>query len=464
MIKNAAASWIIAIATLSWIAVLIAVVIVLWPPTLVTGLLLSALALLPAIAALASLSKRRNQTLPLLGLGAKDIIEMSDEELSAFRLEAMADFERRLEIRELRLARQIRAARISDEDYLDLLEAEPSDEELEALVGKDRALIALIEDESRIVFERIRANRYAAEKGVDSDLIVADVRQFVEKVARLYRPDADDVLLETEIELIAKSFSSVSLHLLMVVDDLPLNLKSYNTAKIYRLIRRGVSYYGTYKAFRPYLEHGLNALQLGRLAVGMNPVAVGAAWLAGKLTTQGAKVVGERLLQQKALQLLNDFIRVIGFEAAMMYGGGFRHRDANWVFGAELVNLEILRGEDFSGRDSAMAKLCNLVLRNEFDRIQLLTRLSHHKPIDVEKARPLIIMTAQEREKIVTELAKHCRETGVNMNDHSILEWRHELESTLDIAANSAYEKPKRSAIRTATQWLDRRRQRQNKR
>mgnify|MGYP003667108602 CR=1 FL=1 len=453
MTRHSTLSWTIVAAVIAALAALATLTVLLWPPGLVVGLLLAALIILPTVAVVAMLSRQRERALSP-GLSATEIVEMSDADLAAYRLQAMADFERRLELRELRLARQTRTSRLVADDYLDLLETNPSDEDLDALVGQDRKLITLIEEESQLAFDRILQNRYAAQEGVDTGLILADLRDFVEKVARLYQPDSKDILLETEIELIAKSFSSASLHLLMVVDGLPLNLKTYNTARMYRLIRRSVKYYGTYKAFRPYLEHGLNAFQVARLSLGMNPVTVGAAWLAGKLATHGAKVAGEKLFRRTALQLLNDFIRVIGFEAAMMYGSGFRHRDANWIFGAELVNLEIGRGADLAGRDASIEKLCSLVLRNEFDRVHLLSHLARHKKIDVTPVKPLVVTTRTEREHIVAELAAHCAETGVNEQAEPITVWRRALEDNLGLNADDAQEGAAKSRKRGMREWL----------
>jgi len=429
-VKNSLLVWTAFAATVVAALVLIALTVVLWPPTLVTGLLLAALFVLPAVAILANLSRQR-RTLRSLGLSARDIIQSSDGELDKLQLDALADLEAGLELRELRLARRIRTAHVSSQDYLDLLDPEPTDEELNTLLERDRELVALIEKESQLVFDRILANRYGKDGGVDTQLIVLDARDFVEKVAQLYRPDSEDILLETEIERIAKGLSSASLHMLLVIDGLPLNIKSYNIGKVYRLIRRGVSYYGTYKAFRPYLEQGLNTVQLARLAIGINPVAVGATWLAGKLATHGAKAVGERLLQRASLQLLNDFIRVLGFEAAMMYGGGFQHRDANWIFGAALVNLEISREDDLTGRDAALRSLCSLVLRNEFDRVRLLTHLSKHNTIDISKARPLVVSTDSERVNIARELATHCESTGVDLDRPRVDQWRRSTSELL---------------------------------
>jgi hypothetical protein len=350
------------------------------------------------------------------------------------QIRALEEQERRLELRELRLARHMRInQQLQDDRAIDLTEAHPSDEELAGLVETDRQLMALIETESRRAFERVRENRYASGEGVDTGLILADLRAFVHEVARLYRPDTADPLLETDIELLAKSTSSTALHLLVVVDGLPLDLKSYNLATIYRLIRKGAAYYGTYKAVRPYLDHGLTALQAARLALGMNPATVGATWLAGKLTVQGAKVFGERFVAQQALTLLHDFIRVVGFEAAMVYGGSFRHRDANWVLGTALVNLEIARGEDAAGRTAAIGDLCRLALRHEFDRLRLLRHLADARPVPVDGIRPAVIMTPKEREGVAKRLTKHCRATDVDPADPDVARWREGVEALLEL-------------------------------
>jgi hypothetical protein len=425
--------------------------IVLWPPGTLVGTLLAGLGLLLAFGLVLHSAQRRRHRPPWKFPDAAGG-EMSDAERLEFRLQALIDQEHRLEIRELQLARQMRV-QLANTETLDVVETNLSDDALASLVDKDRKLVALIEAESRRAFNRVLENRYAAEKGVNTALILLDLRAFVEEVARLYRPGSEDPLLETEIELIAKSLSSMALHLLVVVDGLPINLKSYNTATMYRLIRRGASYYGTYKAFRPYLEQGLNALQVARLALGMNPVTVGAAWAAGKLTTHGAKAIGERLLQRRALQLLNDFIRVIGYEAAMVYGGDFRHRDANWVLGAELVNLELARGDDLAGRDAALKRLCRLALRHEFDRIRLISHLGNHREVDLARVRPRVVMTGQERDNVTDELARHCAETGADLDDERLARWREAAEATL---GSKVEQRKKTSVASRAARWRER--------
>jgi hypothetical protein len=434
-------------------AILIALIFLLWPPGLLVGSLLGSLLFLLAIGMLVHVVERRHFR-PAWRFRAADEVGLSESEVAELRMNALLEREQRLELRELQLARQTRALQIANEDYIDVLQADPPAEELPGLVEADRRLMALIEQESQDAFDRVLENRYAAENGVNTALILEDTRAFVEKVARLYCPDTADPLFETDIEAITKSVSSTALHMLVVVDGLPINLKSYNAAKMYRLIRRGASYYGTYKAYRPYVEHGLNVLQAARLALGVNPAAVGIAWAAGKLATHGARAIGERVLQQRALQLLNDIIRVIGFEAAMMYGGDFRHRDANWVLGAMLVNLEISRGNDLNGRDAVLVTLCSLALRHEFDRIRLLHHLAKHNSIDVIRVRPQIIMTRMEREDTATVLVEHCHMTGVDVGNESVAAWRDDAEKVLGVPLDLAGPRRKKKESRGVRERL----------
>jgi hypothetical protein len=102
MTRNSALTWATIVALAATVAALVVLAVVLWPPTVVTGLLLAALFLLPSVALLAGLA-RLQRRVPIHSLSAEAIIGMSDEEMLRYRLQALADLERQLEIRELRL-------------------------------------------------------------------------------------------------------------------------------------------------------------------------------------------------------------------------------------------------------------------------------------------------------------------------------------------------------------------------
>lgn len=370
----------------------------------------------------------------------------------------------RLEIREQRLSRRMRVLQLADhERFVDVVDSELSPQAIERLVSNDRELLLLIERRSQQAFEDILANRYAAgEGGLDMSLVWKDVGDFVETVARLYQPDARHPLLETELELVAKATSSTALHLLLVVDALPLDLKSYNAASMYRTLRRAADYYGTYKQVKPYLDLGLSVLQVARFALGANPVTVGASWVAGKLAAQGAQKVTEQLLHRQVLQLLSDAIRVIAFEVAMVYGGGFRRRDANWFLGAELVNLELIRNADYRGRDQAIRTLCALPLRHEFDRLLLLRQLGSKQPVDLQTALLESLLTASERQRIMEALREHCKRTDADLTQGALAAWEPELHARLALATEDGEAPPpeRRPRLRRPREWLRRLRSR----
>lgn len=369
-----------------------------------------------------------------LRVAAPDSPEASAADLRRREL-AVEERTHRLEIREQRLARRLRVHQFLEHEHLvDVVDSEMSPHAVERLVQADSELLALIERRSRHAFDDILTNRYAGPDGVDMPLVMRDLGEFIESVARLYQPDARDPLLETQIELIAKATSSAALHLLVVVEDLPINLKTYNAASLYRLLRRAADYFGTYRNVKPYLDVGLNALQVARFALGANPVALGATWVAGKLAARGAQKATEEFLHREALQLLHDTIRVIAFEVALVYGQGFRRRDANWFLGAELVNLEVLRGDDRRGRDAALAILTSLALRHEFDRLLLLRHLGSRRPVDVDSASIEALLTPAERQRILDTLMAHVEHTGVDLADDRLRGWREAVEARLKVA------------------------------
>ncbi len=410
----------------------------LWPPTPLTAALLAGIGLLALAATTLQLLRlravRRREASPQF------MRELADLRAASAQVQAREQAVRRradqLELREQRIGRRLRALHLAElGQAVDVADSEHSEEALLRLVRSDRALIALIEAESQRAFDNILANRYAAGDGnrVHLGLVMQDLGEFVESVARLYRSEGEAPLLDTEIERVVLAASSTALHVLVVVDALPINVKSWNVQKLYRQMRRAVSYYGTYKAAQPYLDLGMGLLQFARFAFGANPLTAGATWVTGKLAARGVARVTEKVLHQQALQLLHDLIRIIGFEVAMLYGGGFRHRDANWVLAAELVNLEVARGGDLRGRDEAIRLLSAIALRHEFDRLLLFRALGNGKVVDVTAARPQTALTDQEREGIAAQLEAHIRATAVVVDGADVSRWRYGVEQRLGV-------------------------------
>ena len=140
-----------------------------------------------------------------------------------------------------------------------------------------------------------------------------------------------------------------------------------------------------YKSTEPYWPYVNTAYYLGRFALGANPLALGAWWFVSNLGSRGAQAIAQHVINRQALALLSNLVRVIGFEVAGIYGGDFRHRDANWIYAAELTELV---SQFPLSRDSlahALREVGALQLRSEYDRIFLYRCLANRKSAGPER-------------------------------------------------------------------------------
>ena len=134
-----------------------------------------------------------------------------------------------------------------------------------------------------------------------------------------------------------------------------------------------------YKSAEPYWPYVNTAMYLGRFALGANPLALGAGGLSA---ISAAAVRRHRPASDQpagAGAASASWSGVIGYEVAGIYGGNFRHRDANWIYAAELTELV---SEFPLSRDSlahALREIGALELRSEYDRIFLYRCLANGK-------------------------------------------------------------------------------------
>ena len=94
----------------------------------------------------------------------------------------------------------------------------------------------------------------------------------MESVARIYKPDSEHPLLETSVERLLRAVNHASVQMLVHLEQLPLDVKSYNLRETYQYIRSGTKYYGYYKKVEPYWTYARPLYHLGRLAMGTNPI------------------------------------------------------------------------------------------------------------------------------------------------------------------------------------------------
>ena len=155
------------------------------------------------------------------------------------------------------------------------------------LSEKDQEVQQILEAEAERVYEKIRANGYSKDGSVDTQLIRDEVVELIERVARVYNPDSTQPLLETSFEQLARAASRICLHSLVLLEQLPLDVKSYNIRQIHDYIRKAVMSYGAYQTAAPWLKRLSRGAYVGRLVAGANPVSLGAWWLATEIGRRG---------------------------------------------------------------------------------------------------------------------------------------------------------------------------------
>ncbi|MCR9116532.1 MAG: hypothetical protein NXI22_06205 [bacterium] len=313
-----------------------------------------------------------------------------------------------------------------------------SDPDLRALAEKDRQLHALLAEESKQVFEDISSNKYSVDGVVSVELIREDVLDLIVRVARIYQPDADNPLLETSIANVFRAVSRACLQFLVVLEELPVDVKELSLQSMYRWVRRAVQAYGLYRSTEPWWPYVSTAWYLGRFALGANPISLGAWWVVGSLSQRGAKVVAKRIVDRQALDLLNNLIRVIGYEVASVYSIDFRYRDANWIYATELTDLVSRFPVSRESLSHSLKEIGALQLRSEFGRIYLYRCLAEHRSANPEKYRAYAFLHPEEKAAVAARLEKFLHAFVAGNENRHVAKWREEIEARLGVRLKEA--------------------------
>lgn len=303
----------------------------------------------------------------------------------------------------------------------------------EELAKRDKELMKFLQAESLTLFESIRANKYMVGGQLDSLLIRNDLQRFVTSVAKIYRPEIEHPLLEANMESILRGLSRACLQFLAIADQLPLNVKGRSFSNLYSYVQQGTSAYGAYKRAEKYFPYMNTAYYLGRFAMGANPITIGAWWFISSLGKRGAQQLAQGIINRQAISLLQQVVQVVGFELAASVGGDFRHRDANWIYAAELAELVSrfpLTQRSLSG---ALKEIGSLQLRSEYDRVFLYRCLAEHSSPRPDQYRPAEVLTPDEKQAVAGRLERFLRTFVHGKTPEALQKWHAEVETRLGV-------------------------------
>lgn len=312
-------------------------------------------------------------------------------------------------------------------------QAEPSARELSELSRKDRQMAEVLSEETQRVFEDILQNKYVVAGEFQFKLVRDDVLNLVTRVARIYQPNVQEPLLETSMAQVLRAASRACLQTLVLIEQLPLNVKEYSFASLYGYLRQGVKAYGMMRSSEPYWPYFNSAYYLGRFAMGANPLTLAAWWFLGAWGKEGAKQIATKILHRQAMTMLQSVIRVIGYEVAGMYGGDFRHRDPNWIYAVELTELVHCFPPSRDSLSHALKEVGALILRHEYDRVYLYRALAAHASPEPERYRSTELLTAEEKMAIARRLERFLTTFIHGQTPDRIASWRQGVENRLGV-------------------------------
>ncbi len=295
---------------------------------------------------------------------------------------------------------------------------------------QDQAVLELLKERTDRVFEKIRNNRYQDAGRFQKELLMADISDLITSVARIYHPESQNPLLETSVEQLLRSANRIALQILVLLEQLPLDIKTYNLKKIYETVQAGVKAYGMYKSIDPYWTYFRPVYYLGRFALGSNPVTLGVTWALGELAKGGSKKLSSWLANRYALKLLYEVVFIIGNEAACIFGRKFRHREVNWIYGSELSELMKCFPLSPEALSSGLNEIGQLRLRNEYDRIFLYRCLAGRKTASPDRFPARNFLSAGECQIIARRLERFF-EKFVRAKAADLEEWKKKTEDRL---------------------------------
>jgi hypothetical protein len=329
-------------------------------------------------------------------------------------------------------------------EFPEMMENQLSNNDVSKFSECDKEVVALLRVESEYLFNKILNDEYKVKNELSWNLIIDDIIELITKIARIYQPDSKSPLLETNIEKLLRATNRISFQIIVLLDQMPMNIKEYNIGKVYEYVDSATHWVKSYKKIEPYIPAAQKGLYAARIAMGSNPATLALYALASEIAKQGGKKIGSIIAERYGVGLLHDIISIIGHEVANTFGGDFRHREINWLYGAELT--ELLHNFPVSQKilEHSLKEIGGLSLRSEYDRIYFYRCLSENKSAidslnksDKSKdSHALDFLVSEERKEIAKKLETIFNSYVSDQSNRKVKQWVLGVERRLDIKLN----------------------------
>lgn len=306
----------------------------------------------------------------------------------------------------------------------------------EARSEQDHQVGLLLAAESEKVIQRFSDGAYWEGGQFQHQLLAKEFLSFVEKIARVYQPDSERPLLETNLEGFLKALNRVSLQIILLLEELPLlDVKNLNIRKVSDQIRKATRAYKKYETVSPYLDPVRYIWQGSKFLFASNPL-LAAGWIAGsELIYKGGKHVGKKMIDGYALSLINQTLGIIAWETASIYDRTHRYRNPDFVFAVELAHLVSCFELSRDTLHETLKVLGNIPLRSSYDRIFLYRCVAQHVSPKPERFAQAEILSHDTRETIAARLDEFFHKYVEEAREKDVINWERGLRQRLDLQA-----------------------------
>ena len=295
----------------------------------------------------------------------------------------------------------------------------------------DKDITQLLDEKVEVIYDKLAQNKYKEKEVFRNDLLVTDFVDLIESVARIHNPDSKHPLLETSIENLLRSINRLSLQLLVLIDNFPIDIKSWNINKTYSNVEKAAKSYGYYKKIAPFMTYAAPVFRIGMAANPLVGVAQTVAVEAGKHGVK--KVVG-----YSSLKLFHEFFGIIGDQATTIFGKEpQRYRSKHWYFALELTEIiYYFHPVDREALSKAMKVVGGLLIRNEYDRIFLYNCLVNGRTGNPKKIDDKIFNNDDKQEmarKLQDFIENDINEERKENVEKKVIKWRKDVEKRIGI-------------------------------
>jgi hypothetical protein len=295
----------------------------------------------------------------------------------------------------------------------------------------DDEVAQLLHDKAEIIFDKIINKKYIEKTVFKHQLLLEDMVDLIESVARIHHPESQNPLLETSIENLFRSLNRVSLQLLVLIDGFPINIKEYNLRKTYLYIQKSATTVGYYKKAEPFLTFASPLLRIGMASNPLIGVAQTVAIEAGKHVI---KTGSERY----ALNLLHDVIEIIGEQASTIFGDtSLRYHSKDWIYAVELTELmHYFNPAEPVVLSKVMKIIGGLPISSEYDRIFIYHCLALNKSVNPDSFSN-DFFTDEDKQELVKKLTdfieNRLNKNRTEENEKKLISWRKKTELRLAV-------------------------------